>query len=57
MKSDMTFELSKKQVSGMNLSENTRKRKTYYEQFLQLLIRKTDAEKRAQIFGMDPFKS
>ena len=57
MKSNLSIEASKKQVSGINLPENTKKRKTYYEQFLQLLIRKTDAEKRAQLFGMDPFKS
>jgi len=56
MKTPLTLNLSKRNVSEYNHSENSKKRKNYYEQFLQLLIRKTEAEKRAQIFGMDPFK-
>lgn len=56
MKTTDSLQRTKKQVSGHNQTENNRKHKSYYEQFLQLLIRKTEAEKRAQIFGMDPFK-
>jgi hypothetical protein len=36
--------------------ESAKKQKSYYEQFLQMLIRKTSAEKRAQLYGNDPFK-
>lgn len=56
MKTPIYQGLSSKLVSGNHQSENTKKRRSYYEQFLQLLIRKTEAEKRVQIFGMDPFK-
>jgi len=56
MKNTDPLQQTKNKVSGHNLTENNRKHKSYYEQFLQLLIRKTEAEKRAQIFGMDPFK-
>jgi hypothetical protein len=51
-----SLNLSQKHPSRNNQLENPRKQKNFYEQFLQLLIRKTEAEKRAQIFGMDPFK-
>lgn len=56
MKTPLLLNLSKKHASEFNHSENSKKRRNYYEQFLQMLSRKTDAEKRAQIFGMDPFK-
>jgi hypothetical protein len=55
MKTPLSPKAFEKTFSNHN-SENNRKRKSYYEQFLQMLIRKTDAEKRAHVFGMDPFK-
>lgn len=34
----------------------TRKRKKYYTRFLELLLRKTESDKRTEIFGSDPLK-
>ena len=56
MKTPLSLGLTQKGVSDHNHSENIKKRRNYYEKFLQMLIRKTEAEKRVQIFGMDPFK-
>lgn len=34
----------------------TRRRKTYYTRLLEMLVRKTESEKRMEIFGSDPFR-
>jgi hypothetical protein len=35
---------------------NQKKRKNYYAKLLDMLSRKTESEKRIELFGSDPFK-
>lgn len=55
MKTDVSPDFEKRSNSSKN-QENVRKRKNYYAKFLELMARKTDSEKRIQVFGTDPFK-
>lgn len=56
MESAKTSKLSEKRVSKIESSKRTRVLKRFYSQFLDLLARKTDAEKRIELYGKDPFK-
>ncbi len=43
--------------SGNSTGElNHKKRKNYYAKLLDMLSRKTESEKRIELFGSDPFK-
>jgi hypothetical protein len=55
MKTDSPLSSDKKQIN-LNAKVGERKRKNYYERFLELMARKTDSEKRMEVFGSDPFK-
>ena len=55
MKTDSQLS-SKKKQNNHNAKIGERKRKNYYERFLELMTRKTDSEKRMEVFGYDPFK-
>lgn len=55
MKSDITIGIEKKQEFAYS-HQNVRKRKNYYAKLLEMLVRKTDSERRAEVFGFDPFK-
>lgn len=55
MKTDTPQSIEKKQNSSNGYS-NAKKQKSYYDRFLELMMRKTDSESRAQEFGFDPFK-
>jgi hypothetical protein len=47
MKTGVGLEFEKKR-------ENTKKRKSYFTKLLEMQLRKTDSDRRREIFGMDP---
>jgi hypothetical protein len=56
MKSYSPSDLALKRASKMENSHQTKLIKKYYFQFLEMMSRKTDSDKRTKLFGKDPFK-
>jgi len=42
------------EISFKKMTESTKKRKSYFERLLELQLRKTNADRRREIFGIDP---
>lgn len=55
MKTDVAVAVERKEVATKSFIIG-KKRKNYYAKFLEMLVRKTDSERRAELFGKDPFK-
>jgi hypothetical protein len=53
---EVNVEQQPEQPKSINEHSTHRKRKKYYSKMLELLMRKTESEKRMEIFGSDPFK-
>jgi hypothetical protein len=56
MKSSTYSNLIEKRCVKTEMSEQNTEIKKIYLKLLELLARKTDSEKRIQLFGKDPFK-
>jgi hypothetical protein len=53
---EVNIEQQPEQPKSIHEPSAHRKRKKYYSKMLELLMRKTESEKRMEIFGSDPFK-
>ena len=53
---EVNIEQQPEQPNFIHEPSTHRKRKKYYSKMLELLMRKTESEKRMEIFGSDPFK-
>jgi hypothetical protein len=56
MKPSITTGFERSEVRDLKQSEYNKKRKNYAEKLLHFLSRETNSEKRANLFGSDPFK-
>ncbi len=56
METSLSANFIKKSTSRLKSSKQNKKIRRFYIQFFENLTRKTEAEKRIEIFGKDPFK-
>jgi hypothetical protein len=56
MENNASSKFIKKHALRLESSKQSKMIRRFYMQFLEMLSRKTDAEKRIEIYGKDPFK-
>jgi hypothetical protein len=56
MKKNVSEKSTKRRSSRLESSKQSKMIRKFYNQFLEILARKTESEKRIELFGKDPFK-
>jgi len=56
MEKNTTSKIVKSRSLKLESSKQSKIVKRFYSQFLEMLTRKTDSERRIELYGKDPFK-
>jgi len=56
MEKNTTSKIVKSRSLKLESSKQSKIVKRFYSQFIEMLTRKTDSEKRIELYGKDPFK-
>jgi hypothetical protein len=56
MENNVSEKSTKRRSSRLESNKQSKMIRRFYNQFLEILSRKTESEKRIELFGKDPFK-